>query len=86
LEASLIRIVGVHALQGREPESGGCSAHPSIPPGVAETVVVGSDERRITLRGAGGKLDPACGATSSAAAVLFEIVDEVMRNYYPRPL
>jgi hypothetical protein len=85
LEALAIQIAGAHALQGWELGANECPARPTTPPGVMETVIVANRTHRITLRGVGGKLDPSCGAVSSAASVLFEIADKIMRYSYPRP-
>jgi hypothetical protein len=62
-----------------------CSIRPILP-GVSETVVLMVPSQwAVTLRGEGGKIDPSCGAANSDYGVTFNLADELMRRYYPRP-
>jgi hypothetical protein len=83
-EWSRLQATGERALQSEALETKECQPRPRLP-GVMETVTVAAQTRNITLYGLGGKLDPACGAATSAEAELFGIADQLMRRYYPRP-
>jgi hypothetical protein len=84
-ERAHLRSAIEQALHGRTTAVEGCPPRPMMIPGVAETLTVANRGRKIVLRGAGGKIDPLCGAVTSANAALFSFVDSLMRRYYPRP-
>ena len=61
-----------------------CHVRPAIP-GVGESVTISTPARTVVLRGAGGRLDPACApGDATADARLFTLADRLMRRYYPR--
>lgn len=60
-----------------------CEARPLSPPGVSETVIVKKGDEELVLRGAGGRLQPNCGAPASAAGRLFAFASQIMEKYYP---
>jgi hypothetical protein len=62
-----------------------CHVRPAIPGG-GESVTISTQARTVVLRGAGGRLDPACApGDATADARLFTLADRLMRRYYPRP-
>jgi hypothetical protein len=86
LEATKIQAAALELLEGYNREPINCKAQPQFPPGVLETVVVAVPQLEITLFGAGGRLSPSCGGAGSAPSTLFQMVDQLMRRYYPRPM
>jgi hypothetical protein len=73
------RVFNDNALRREE-----CVALPRIP-GVTETVVLTVPQQRpVTLRGAGGIVDPSCGAANSDNSAVFKMADDLMQRYYPR--
>src|SRR5215472_3654506 len=84
-ERSRLRSAIERAIHSGESGAHDCPPHPMMVPGVRETLTIANRGRKIVLRGAGGKIDPLCGAATSANVELFALVDSLMQRYYPRP-
>lgn len=74
------------ALSASSQKSPDCAARPMMVPGVSELVTVTLAPQKVILRGSAGHLDRFCKNIDVTETQLFDLVDHLMRKYYPTPL